>query len=133
MPDSRPERIDARTVLREHAVFICIVAAYFGVTAFLSIIGIVPFSLRVTAYMRASAVMLPVFLLGSLVAMTVRILVVERPKDPAAAILVALHGARIRDRFVLGVPVLLLMPAFAAAFTLLKTSILVVSPETRST
>lgn len=119
-----------RPVLREHLALSCLVGAYFTVAVVFATTGIVPYELTLTAYARVLLLLLPYFVFGALVAVSLRIVLVERPEKPIGALHDALRDARIRDRALIALPVLILMPLFASAFTYLKASILVVSPET---
>lgn len=128
--NDRLMRIDARVVLREHLALICLVGIYVAVAVVVARTGIVPFELTISHYTEFFLSLLPFYLAGSLAVLLFRVIVLERPDKPIGAVHDALREARILDRALIALPVLVLMPLFPSAFTYLKASILVISPET---
>ncbi len=121
--------VGALGILREHQWFIAIVVLYVLGAHVASRILDAPFGLEPAAYKGLVTLFLPLFLVAAFLVYLVRVVVVDRPSQPLAWIAADLRSnRRLGERTLLALPILVLMPLFASAYTFLKASILVVNP-----
>jgi hypothetical protein len=117
-----------RWIMREHALLIGLVAVYWlaalGVSSFYNL----PNNLLPNLLGYAVPLLVPLAL--ALCWHTISIMVFVRPERLTRYLIASLRESLTRERVLFALPVILLLPVFAAAFTFFKTAIPVIQPYT---
>lgn len=117
-----------RWIMREHALLIGLVAVYWlaalGVSSFYNL----PNNLLPNLLGYAVPVLVPLAL--ALCWHAISIMVFVRPERLTRYLIASLRESLTQERVLFALPVILLLPVFAAAFTFFKTAIPVIQPYT---
>lgn len=125
-PAPRVSPDDLRGILREHALLIGLVAAYWVAALAVSSYYKLPNDLLANLSGYAAPMIMP--LVFALCWHTISIMVFVRPKHLTRYVIASLKENLTRERVLFALPVILLVPVFATVFTFFKSAIPVIRP-----